>query len=124
MQRPEEHEYDGAGRGLKAAFLKNGGKACAIIQYFDKDAQNAPAVGLDVLMNPQTAAEVINLFRSIMGRPDVRYVISVGFLGLRGKESPGNAIPSVAEFIDTDFLRRRAYISDEVSISVTTIPSR
>src|SRR4029453_14228935 len=45
-----EHEYDGAGRGLKAFFVRNEGHAAALIHYYEQDRQQPAAVGASIVM--------------------------------------------------------------------------
>jgi hypothetical protein len=114
-----EHEYDGVGRGLKAFFVRNEWRAAALIHYYEQDKQQPAAVGAFIVMPPSVAQETLSLFKTAFGNAQIRYVITLGFLGLRPSDAaPSDIIPSVAEFVEPDFHKRRAYFSDEVTVSV------
>lgn len=115
----DEADYDGAGRGLKTFFAANDGRAAGMIQYFDPYEKEAASIGASILMPVDPAARVFSLFKAILGKPNCRYVISLNFFGLSMEDVPTNDIPKVAEFTHIDFLKRRAYFSDTVTVSVT-----
>jgi hypothetical protein len=112
-----EHEYDGAGRGLKAFFAQNEGRAAALIDYFPRYEQEAPLVGASILMPRSAMQDALSLLKLALGNPSIKYVITLSFIGLSVMEGP-QIIPNLAEFVDPDVLRRRAYLSNEVSVSV------
>ena len=114
----QEYEYDGAGRGLRAFFTKNGGHAAALIQYYERDREQAAAVGASILMAEPYFDRAISLFQPILGNPEIKYIITLEFIGLRRAEARPDAIPNTAEFIHPEFMKRRAYMSHEVSISL------
>ena len=113
-----EHEYDGAGRGLKAFFARNEGRAAALIHYYERDKQEPAAVGASIVMPPSVVQETLSLLKAAFGNPQIRYVIALSFIGLRTSDAAQSDMPSVAEFVEPDFLKRRAYLSDEVTVSV------
>jgi hypothetical protein len=113
-----EYEYDGAGRGLKAFFAQNEGRAAALIEYSPRDKEQAAIVGASILVPRSAMQDALSLLTLAFGNPSIKYVITLSFMGLRDMEGPPSTIPNVAEFVDPDVLRRRAYLSGEVDVSV------
>jgi hypothetical protein len=118
-----EHEYDGVGRGLKAFFAQNEGRAAALIEYFPRDKQGAASVDASILMPRSAIQDALSLLKLAFGNPSIKYVITLSFIGFSVMEGPQH-IPNVAEFVDPDVWRRRAYLSDEVSVSVRAFKTR
>jgi hypothetical protein len=70
-------------------------------------------------MPPSITQETLSLLKAAFGNPQIRYVIAMRFLGLRPSDAaPSDIIPSIAEFVEPDLLKRRAYLSDNVTVSV------
>ena len=116
----QEHEYDGVGRGLKTFFGQNGGRAAALINYHPQSEHGQALVGASILMPPPAFNEALSLLRAVMGNPQMTYIITLEFSGLSVPEAVPNPIPKVSEFVEPDILSRRAYMSNEVSVTVLT----
>lgn len=119
----EEHEYDGIGpigRGLKVFFEENGNKAAGRINFHPAASKQAALVNLSVLAPNEFAASAFTLLKAAMGNPSFRFIIVADFIGLSLEDVPINRIPKLSEFTDPDLLKRRAYFSRDISISVRT----
>jgi hypothetical protein len=111
-----EHHYDGAGLGLKKFFEGNRGKSAALIHYFHPTKTEKAAIGLSIVMPPELAAQVVVTFRAVIGNPAIRYIFCPEFFGISDKAAP-SSIPSISEFLHSDILERRGYLSSEITIS-------
>lgn len=119
----EEHEYDGigpVGRGLKVFFSENGKKAAGRINFYPAAGKQAALVDLSVLAPNDFAASAFTLLKAAMGNPSFRFVIAAEFMGLSLEDVPINPIPKLSEFTDSDLLKRRAYFSRDIKLSVRT----
>jgi hypothetical protein len=112
-----EHHYDGVGKGLKTFFEGNGGKSAALIDFFPATKDHKAIIGLNIVMPPELAAQVVVTFRTVMSNPAVRYVICAEFFGVHKEGVTGESIPSIDQFLHPDILRSRGYLSDEITIS-------
>jgi hypothetical protein len=110
-----EHHYDGVGRGLKKFFEINEGRSAALIHYFHATKTDEPAIGLNVVMPPELAAQVIVTFRTIIANPSVRYIICAEFYGIT--ENRTETGPSLGDFLHPDIIQSRGYLSSEVTIA-------
>jgi hypothetical protein len=134
----EEHEYDGlggiggiGGRGLKNFFAENGQKAVGRINFHPAEKRQEPLVGLSVLAPNDFAASAFTLLKAAMGNPSFRFLICAEFSGLL-ENVPKNVAPTdlttlpptVSEFTKPDLLKRRAYFSREISLSVRTFDTK
>jgi hypothetical protein len=119
----EEHEYDPIGpigRGLKNFFAENGEKAAGKINFNPAAGEQAAVVSFSVLAPNDFAASAFTLLKAAMGNPSFRFVIAAEFMGLSLEDVPTNPIPKLSEFTDPDLLKRRAYFSRDISLSVRT----
>jgi hypothetical protein len=119
----EEHEYDPIGpigRGLKNFFAENGKKAAGRINFHPAAGKGDALVGLSVLAPNDFAVSAFTLLKAAMGNPSFRFVIAAEFMGLSLEDVPTNPIPKLSEFTDPDLLKRRAYFSRDISLSVGT----
>jgi hypothetical protein len=118
-----EHEYDEVGHGLKSFFTQNDGRAAALITYFEPQRQRPAIVGASILMPRSVFQDTISLLKLAIGNPKIKYVIALEFYGLSDLGAPTTStLPNIAEFVNSDFLHRRAYFSSEVSVSVSHVP--
>ena len=127
----EEHQYDGGlpdpirGR-LKNFFAENGEKAVGRIGFLPAKEGQQPLVGLSILAPNDFAASAFTLLKAAMGNPSFRFLICAEFSGLLEnvpeKVAPTDLLlpPTVSEFTNPDMLKRRAYFSREISLSVRT----
>jgi hypothetical protein len=112
-----EHEYDGAGRGLKDFFAQNEGRAAGLITFHDRDEQHPALVGASILMPRPMFQDAISLLKLAMGNPKIKYVIMLDFLGLSAG-APHPTMPTLEEFVNPDILQKRGYLSHEVSMTL------
>jgi hypothetical protein len=110
-----EREYDGVGRGLKDFFAQNNGRAAGLITYYDRDEQHSALVAASILMPRSAFQDTIALLKLAMGNPKIKYVVTLDFLGL-SSGAPG--IPTLAEFVNPDIMRKQGYLSQEVSVTI------
>ncbi len=116
----EEHEYDEVGWGLKQFFLANGDKAAGMISYHPASNGGADLVSLSVLAPKDFAASAFTLLKAAMGNLSFQFVVAAHFIGLSLEGVQPNRIPKLAEIVHPDLMKRRAYLSDRISISIRT----
>src|SRR5262245_12198028 len=100
-----EHEYDGAGRGLKDFFAQNDGRAAGLITYYDRDKQSPAMVGASILMPRPVFQDAISLLKLAIGNPKIKYLIVLDFIGLSAG-APHPHIPTLEEFVNPDILQK------------------
>jgi hypothetical protein len=110
----------GTGRGLKDFFAENGKKAAGRINFYPAASKQAALVDLSVLAPNDFAASAFTLLKAAMGNPSFRFVITAEFMGLSLEDVPTNPTPKISEFTHPDLLKRRAYFSRDISLSVRT----
>ena len=95
-----------------------------MISYHGTHGGKRALIDVGVLLPSEHFQRVWELAKLLIGRRDLRYVLSVNFLGLRVEErtsagaSPGTRLPTFAEFTLETPDHRCSYISDEVEFNV------
>jgi hypothetical protein len=117
----DEVDYDGSGFGLKAHYEKHQ-KQVGMITWFETDAERPGFIGLSILVPSPVMDRIVMLMRDLMATPNLRYFIAVEFGGFK-VEGAESATPTIGEFMDRVFLRRKPYFSQEVTVTVRFPPA-
>jgi hypothetical protein len=75
-------------------------------------------VAASIFMPHPVFQDTISLLKLAMGNPKIKYLITFDFFGLLDAPSPLSTLPSIADFVHSDVMRRRSCLSSEVSVSV------
>ncbi|GAA5446116.1 hypothetical protein Misp06_04325 [Microbulbifer sp. NBRC 101763] len=110
----DELHLDGMGTGFYKKIQENPDKSIAAINFHDPDL-----IGITITLAPETFQAAKDLFEHVLTRPELSYMITLGFRGFRVPEAKTDT-PSIKEF-QAGSLEGKVYISEEVSFLIKRV---
>jgi hypothetical protein len=110
-------DYDGAGFGLKEFYEQEPDQSAAMIVYYATDSGMPAAVGASIIVPSAHMTSVLEMAKTLIGRPDLRYVTTIDFFGLSVEDAHAD-IPTYSQFTASRLYERRAYFSRGATFNV------
>jgi len=110
-------EYDVAGHGLKDFVDAKPHEPAVMIVYHSAASGLKAAIGADIVVPAAHMASMFAMAKLLIGRPDLRYVLTLEFFGLP-EEGFSTDAPTLKQFSAKALLDRRPYFGREVTFNV------